>query len=275
MTASNSTTTTAGGRFADRVAIVTGANDRGIGAAIALRLAREGADLAVFGLEEPKRLAKRIDKLGRAFLWRKGDVRERDQIDDFVTEVAGIHGRIDVLVNNAGIDQSGPLADFEDEDIERVVGVNLLGVMKFTRAVLPHLTQPGGVVVNITSATALAGNALQTLYSSSKAALVGFTRSLAMELVPKKQRAVAVAPGTVLTPMTRRYLGDPGTQSFEELVERADRGMEVHPLGIGLPEDVASAVAFLASDEARWISGVTLPLGYCPHYPQPVDMIGE
>ncbi|MCA9220963.1 MAG: SDR family oxidoreductase [Planctomycetales bacterium] len=260
-------------RFNNKTAIVTGVNDRGIGAAIAMRLAREGARVAAFGLDEPTRTINRIAKTGRAMLWRKVDVRDSAAINAFVAEVAAELGAIDVLVNNAGIDLSAPLVESSDEAIRRLIDVNLMGAIQTTKATLPQLRSPGGVVVNIASATALGGNAEQSIYSASKSALLGFTHSLALELRQAKQRVVAVAPGTVLTPMSRQYMGNTNKQGMGEVIARADRSIAALPLGVGLPEDVANAVAFLASDEARWISGVVLPIGYCSMYAQPLDRL--
>jgi 3-oxoacyl-[acyl-carrier protein] reductase len=131
------------------------------------------------------------------------------------------------------------------------------------------LSAPGGVIVNIASALALGGCAGFAVYSASKAGLVGFTQSLAWELAPKGIRVVGLAPGLVHTPMVHKHIAHLTPEVWAQ-VEAC------HPLGIGRPDDVAAAVAFLASSDARWITGVTLPLGWAPHYPLPTaSMMGE
>jgi NAD(P)-dependent dehydrogenase (short-subunit alcohol dehydrogenase family) len=260
---------TAPQRFAGKTALITGVNDRGLGGAIALRLAREGATISSLGIDEPKRITHRIEKLGGKIVWKLGDIRNTADLQSWISDSVERFGRIDVLVNNAGIDISGRLESHSDADLERLIAINVTGAIKAAREVLPALRQPGGVIVNIASATGLGGCALLSAYSASKAALIGFTQSLALELVGRKQRVVAVAPGAVISPMTRKHLGDT-KQGIGAVISRADQVLDALPFGVGLPEDVASAVAFLASDEARWISGVVLPLGFCPAYPQPI-----
>jgi NAD(P)-dependent dehydrogenase (short-subunit alcohol dehydrogenase family) len=133
----------------------------------------------------------------------------------------------------------------------------LIGSIRMARAVLPHLRSPGGVIVNVSSALSLAGCAGFSVYSASKAGLNGFTQSLAWELAPRGIRVVAVAPGVVLTNMSAKYVEQVSPTVVQKL-------RESHPLDVGLAGDVAAAVSFLASDEARWITGVTLPLGWAP-----------
>ena len=128
--------------------------------------------------------------------------------------------------------------------------------------------QSGSVIVNVASALALGGCANVSIYSASKAGLVGFTQSLAMELAPRRIRVVGVAPGVVATPMTLRH--------FENLTDDGHRQLAAsHPLGTGWPQDVAAVVAFLASDEARWITGATIPLGWMPQFPLPVEQFTD
>ena len=146
-----------------------------------------------------------------------------------------------------------------------MLDVNLTGAMRVSRAALPLLPSPGGVIVNVASALALGGCEGFTAYSASKAGLIGFTQALAMELAYKKQRVVAVAPALVLTPMSRQYLKDATEETW-------NRVQDSNPLGVGLPEDVAAAVAFLASHEAQWITGITLPLGWFSTFALPTDV---
>jgi len=251
-------------RFDGKVVLITGANDRGIGGAIARRLCGEGATVSMFSLHRPDKLLRRLERGGAQHRWRAGDVRSSDDTRRAVEETIAEFGRIDVVINNAGLEFFSRLAETTDDDWQKLIDVNLTGVMKVSRAALASIKKPGGVIVNVASALALGGCDGFTAYSASKAALVGMTQSLAMELAPFEQRVVAVAPALVVSPMSLRYVRDASTDAYR-------RVEECHPLGIGLPEDVAAAVAFLASDEARWITGVTLPLGWSPGFALPAD----
>lgn len=250
------------GRFAGKVALVTGAGDRGIGGAIAERLAREGAAISVATIDHPRKLLKRLDRFHEGVIYTQADITVDDDIRRIIDDCLGEFGKIDVLVNNAGIAVTSPLESMSNAQIERMVQVNLFGAMAMSRAVLPHLIQPGGVIVNIASALGLGGCAGFAAYSATKAGLVGFTQALAWELAPHGQRVVGVAPALVHSPMAHQY----GTQVSAETRRQLEA---CHPLGVGMPQDVAAAVAFLASDEARWITGVTLPLGWAPHFGLP------
>jgi len=251
------------GRFTGKVAVVTGANDRGIGGAIAERLADEGAAVMMLAPQEPPRLTKRLRRKGARFGWSACDVTDSAQVRLGMDACLREFGGIDVVVNNAGTEQTQPLADSTDEQWERLIEVNLNGAARVTRAALAHLSD-GGVVVNIASVLGLAGCSGCTAYSASKAGLIGMTQSLAWELAPRGIRCVCVAPGMVHTPMVHRHV--------DQLDERARRQIEAcHPLGVGMPQDVAAAVAFLASGDARWITGITLPLGWTNSFPLPTE----
>jgi NAD(P)-dependent dehydrogenase (short-subunit alcohol dehydrogenase family) len=139
-----------------------------------------------------------------------------------------------------------------------------MGSIRMAKAALRHLRSPGGVIVNVSSALSLAGCTGFSVYSASKAGLNGFTQSLAWELAPRGLRVVAVAPGVVLTNMSAKHWEQFSPNAVNKL-------RESHPLDVGLASDVAAAVSFLASDEARWITGVTLPLGWAPCLPLPAE----
>lgn len=250
------------GRFAGRVALVTGAGDRGIGGAIAERLAREGAAVSLVSLHEPKRLVKRLERIDAPYAHHIGDITKAEDVQRFIDGCLDDFGKIDIVVNNAGVAITKELEAMSAADVERVLHVNLLGAITVSRMAIPHLMQPGGVIVNIASALGLGGCPGFSVYSATKAGLVGFTQSLAWELAPRGVRVVAVAPGLVHSPMAHQY----GSQVTPEIWKQVEA---CHPLGVGMPHDVASAVAFLASDDARWITGVTLPLGWAPHYALP------
>src|SRR5262245_51093217 len=255
-------------RFTGKAVIITGASDRGIGGAIAERLSREGAALALLSRSEPKRLLKRIDRLQGDALWTRCDVTQTDDVQQAVEKSLGQLGRIDVLVNNAGVEYARRFEHFTDDQWQGLLDVNLHGAIRLTRAVLPHLPSPGGVIVNVASALALGGCPSFSIYSAGKAGLIGLTQSLAWELAPRRIRVVAIAPALVATPMTLKHL--------EHLTEDIHKQLEmIHPLGVGMPRDVAGAVAFLASEDAAWTTGVTLPLGCAPQYALPVQQFME
>ncbi len=252
------------GRFARKVALITGASDKGIGGAIALRLANEGAVVAVASRSEPTRLLEQLRGRHRDCLFLPCDVTREGEVRAAVADCRSRFDTLDVLVNNAGVEHIVRLEDLDDATMAEILDTNLTGSIRMTRAVLSCLRSPGGVIVNVSSALSLAGCAGFSIYSASKAGINGFTQSLAWELAPRGQRVVAVAPGVVLTKMSTGYR--------EHLTpETAHKVRACHPLDVGLTSDVAAAVAFLASDEARWITGVTLPLGWSPCIPLPVE----
>jgi NAD(P)-dependent dehydrogenase (short-subunit alcohol dehydrogenase family) len=264
MTTSVQVLDTRKGRFAGKVALITGASDHGIGGAIAGRLANEGAAVALASRSEPKRLLDQLQRRHRSFLFLSCDVTCEPQVRAAVADCVAHFGGLDVLVNNAGVERVCRLEELDDATLTEVIDTNLMGSIRMARAVLPHLRAPGGVIVNVSSALSLGGCAGFSIYSASKAGLNGFTQSLAWELAPRGLRVAAVAPGVVLTNMAAKYSEQLSPQAVHKL-------RESHPLDLGLAGDVAAAVAFLASDEARWITGVTLPMGWVPSLLLPAD----
>lgn len=246
-------------RFAENVAVITGVSDRGIGSAIVDQFAAEGASIVIWGCECPDRVLKRLKRKGVPHQFTQCDLREPRQIEAARDRLLDQFGKIDVLVNNAGVEQNVPVEEMTDADWELQLDVNLTGAMRVTRACLPHLSRPGGVVVNVASVLGLAGGAGYAAYSASKAGLIGFTQSMAVELAAHQQRAVCVAPALVLTPMTHKHM-----EQLEP--ETSARILGQHPLGIGMPNDVSEAICFLASEQARWITGIALPLGWHPQF---------
>ncbi len=251
-------------RFHGQVALVTGASDRGIGGAIAERLMTEGARIALAVRHEPKRLIKRLERLGRGHMVTMCDVTSATDPQATIDACFEKFGRLDVLVNNAGLEMAKKLDEFPPEEWKALLEVNLQGAIAMTQAALPRLSSPGGVVVNIASALGLGGCAGFSVYSASKAGLMGLTQSLAWELAPRGIRVVAVAPGLVHTPMIHKHIEHLTPKTWEQI-------QACHPLGMGSPHDVAAAVAFLASQDARWITGTTLPLGYAPAFALPTE----
>jgi NAD(P)-dependent dehydrogenase (short-subunit alcohol dehydrogenase family) len=256
-------------RFAGKAALITGASDRGIGGEIAVHLAREGAAVALVSRRVPERLLKKINRYPHGAVHTSGDVTRPDDVARAIDDCMGEFGKIDIVINNAGVELACPLDKFDDAQWRKLLDVNLCGAIAMTRGALPYLSSPGGVIVNIASALALGGCPGFSIYSASKAGLIGFTQSLAWELAPKGIRVVAVAPGLVHTPMIHKHVSQLTPEVWSQIEA-------CHPLGMGRPDDVAAAVAFLASSDARWITGITLPLGWAQHYPLPTgQMMGS
>lgn len=249
-------------RFENKVAVITGPSAHGIGGAIAERFAEEGCALALWGVETPKKLLKRFERKQIPHVWTECDITDTNEIKKAVDDCMSEFGKIDIVVNNAGVEFAAPLEEVTDEAWEKLIQVNLTGAMKVTRGCLPYLAEPGGVIVNIASALGHAGCYGYQAYSASKAGLIGMTQSLAMELGPRGMRAVCISPAMVATPMVLKY-----QSTLDE--ETKKRIEECHPVGVGYSQDVAATAAFLASDEARWITGVSLPLGWLSQYPLP------
>ncbi len=238
------------GRLTDKVAIVTGAS-RGIGRAIALRLAEEGADVSVTATtkEGAERTAAEVEKLGRRALPVALNVAEYAETESLVKQVLDAFGRLDVLVNNAGITRDNLLLRMRPEEWGEVLAVNLSGTFNCIRAATKtFMKQRAGKIINISSVVGVMGNAGQANYCASKAGIIGLTKSVARELAPRNVQVNAVAPGFIATDMTRQL----GESVEKELVSAIPVGR------IGAPEDVAALVAFLASDDANYITGQVL-----------------
>jgi len=232
----------------DRVAVITGAA-RGIGRAIALRLAREGARLALMDLlDEPlAETVKLCQEAGSPLVKSyKLDVTDEQNVDKTVEQVAEEFGSIDILVNNAGITRDDLLLRMETKAWDAVINVNLKGTFLMTRASARHMIRGRrGRIVNIASVSGLAGNVGQANYSASKAGVIGLTKTTARELAGRNVTANAVAPGFIETDMTAVL-----PQAIK------DKALANIPLKrLGRAEDVAEAVAFFASDEAAYVTG--------------------
>ncbi|MCC7083822.1 MAG: SDR family oxidoreductase [Pirellulales bacterium] len=251
-------------RFSGKIVLITGASDRGIGGAIAERLASEGAAIAMLSRHEGKRINKRLGRLHCQSLWTKCDITRADEVAQAVDRTIERFGRIDVLVNNSGVEYAKPFEKFTDDEWQGLLDVNLHGAIRVSRAVLPHFPASGGAIVNVASALGIGGCSSFSIYSAAKAGLIGLTQSLACELAPRKIRVTVIAPALVATPMTLKHM--------EHLTKEVHAQLEaIHLLGVGVPHDISGAVAFLASDDARWVTGVTLPLGWSPQFSLPVE----
>ena len=231
-----------------RVAIVTGAG-RGIGHAIAVRLASEGARVACVSRSEDnaKRTADELNKArSDAARHYAVDVADHAAVQKVGAQILEDFGKIDILVNNAGVTRDGLAMRMSVEDWDTVINTNLRGAFNCTQAIIrAMIKQRTGRIINITSVIGLIGNAGQTNYAASKAGLIGFTKSLARELASRNITVNAIAPGFITTDMTAG-LSDEIKKTIQSRI----------PLGkTGAPEDVASATAFLASAEASYITG--------------------
>ncbi|PIT01925.1 short-chain dehydrogenase [Bradyrhizobium nitroreducens] len=234
-------------RFAGKTAIVTGAA-RGIGESIADRFVSEGARVLLVDLNPDVEATAR--RLGQTALIKS--VTDADAGARIVATAMEALGKIDILVNNAGIGGSKRLQDTDDELIDRFLQTNLASLLRITRSVLPRLTRPGGRIINISSIFGLTGYPGTTAYAVAKAGVAQFTRQLAGELGPEGILVNAIAPGVIATPMTT---GRQQNALYQRLM------IEGTPLErVGQPEDIAGPVAFLASEDAAFITGTVLPV---------------
>lgn len=232
----------------NKVALITGAT-RGIGKEIALELAANGFDIAVnyrneqAGMEE---LKKEIEKNNVRCEFVKADVANFEDCESMVKETIEKFGKIDVLVNNAGITKDGLIMRMKKEDFESVIDVNLTGTFNVTRNVIPHmLKQRSGRIINVSSVVGVAGNAGQTNYSASKAGIIGFTKSLAKEVASRNILVNAIAPGFIDTDMTS-VLSDAVKEGINAQI----------PLKrMGTAEEIANTVYFLGGEENTYITG--------------------
>jgi len=237
-------------KLTGKVALVTGAA-QGIGKAIALLLARNGADLVVsdINLEKAEETAKEIRAIGPKAMAVKVDVANWSDVERMVTGILEKLAKIDILVNNAGITRDKLILRMTEEDWDAVLGVNLKGTFNCTKAVVRHMAkQRSGKIVNIASVVGEMGNAGQANYSASKAGVIGLTKTIAREYAQRGINVNAIAPGYIETPMT------------EALPEKAKEELrKLIPMErLGKPEDVAEAVLFLVSEESSYITGQVL-----------------
>ena len=235
-----------GDRLKDKVAIITGAA-KGIGFATAQRFAQEGAKVIIadLNLEAVNSAAAQITN-AEAFVM---NVTDRASIQAVVDQVMQMHGRIDILINNAGITQDARLVKMTEAQFDAVIDVNLKGVFNCTQLIVPHMLEAkSGAIVNASSVVGIYGNFGQTNYSATKFGVIGFTKTWARELGPKGIRVNAVCPGFIATEMVKAM----PENILQDIERRSWLGR------LGTPKEMANAYLFLASDEASYVNGAVL-----------------
>jgi NAD(P)-dependent dehydrogenase (short-subunit alcohol dehydrogenase family) len=239
------------GKLENKVALITG-GDSGIGRAVALAFAKEGADVAILYLnehEDAKETKNLVEKYGRRAIAIAGDIGEESFCQNAIQQTVDKFGKLDILVNNAA--EQHPQENIEDisrEQLEKTFRTNIFSMFFMTKAALKHL-QEGSAIINTTSVTAYKGSSQLLDYSSTKGAIVAFTRSLSQNLIQKGIRVNAVAPGPIWTPLIPSTFSEDKVASF---------GKKVPMQRPGQPEEVAPSYVFLASDDASYISGQVL-----------------
>lgn len=234
-----------------KTAVITGAA-RGIGKAIALRFAAEGADIAFTDLaydENVQKLEKELSALGVKAKGYASNAANFADTHEVVNKIVADFGRIDILINNAGITRDGALKRMTEEQWDLVINVNLKSIFNFTKAVQPVMwKQAGGSIVNMSSIVGVNGNANQANYSASKAGIIGFTKSVAQEVGARGIRCNAIAPGFIITEMTGTLPEEVRNEWMKSIALR--RG--------GTPEDVANICLFLGSELSSYVTGQTI-----------------
>jgi 3-oxoacyl-[acyl-carrier protein] reductase len=232
------------GRLLGKVALITGGAS-GIGRGIAHRFALEGAKVSIVDVNigHAKNVVKEINDLGSKAIALQCDVRDENQVDKAIEETEKNLGSIDILVNDAGIFDIGKISDITLEKWRTMFQVHVEGTFLFSRAVLKNMKK-GGRIINISSVSGITGDALVTSYSAAKAAIVGFTKSLALEVAHKGITVNAIAPGLIYTPMIQ-MIDTVAPELYKDIPAKR----------LGKPEDIAAVAAFLASPEASYITG--------------------
>lgn len=231
-----------------KVALVTGGT-RGIGKEIAKALAKEGYDLIINYVSnntDIKSFENELKEIGSKVIFIKADVSDYTSCEEMVKKGIETFGKIDTLVNNAGITKDNLLMRMKEEEFDKVIGINLKGVFNVTKQVTPYMIKKReGTIINVSSVVGVCGNAGQCNYSASKAGIIGFTKSLAKELASRNIRVNAVAPGFIQTDMT---------ESLSDTVKDTIN-TQIPLKRMGEPQEVAKVVKFLASNDASYITG--------------------
>ena len=236
----------------DKLAIITGGGT-GLGFGISKAFLEAGAKVVITGRRETV-LKDAVEKLGNGASYLVNDVSDTATLPGFVENVESLFGEIDILVNNAGINMKKHLVEVSDEEFQRIIQTNVNGLFSLTREVAKKMIpRKKGAIINITSMAAMYGIPNVTAYTSAKTAVLGMTKSLAVDLSPEGIRVNAIAPGFIDSPMLRK--------AFDSDPARRDRVLQRTPMHkLGEPEDIAAAAVFLASDASKFVTGVNLPV---------------
>lgn len=238
-------------RFTHKVVVVTGAGS-GIGEATAKRFAREGASVVLVGRNEEKLKKVHAQLEGEGHLVRAADVADLSDVEALFKEVASHFGRLDVLVNNAGIVKSGKVTELEVQDWKELMSVDLDGVFYCTRSAMPALIASKGNIVNVSSVSGMGGDWGMSFYNAAKGAITNFTRALALDHGADGVRVNAVCPSLTRSELTDDMMDNDALMA--KFKERIALGRPAEP------EDIGDVIAFLASDDARFVTGVNLPV---------------
>ncbi|KPY31780.1 Short-chain dehydrogenase [Pseudomonas syringae pv. primulae] len=238
-------------RFTQKVVVVTGAGS-GIGEATAKRFAREGASVVLVGRNEEKLKKVHAQLEGEGHLVRAADVADLSDVEALFKEVASQFGRLDVLVNNAGIVKSGKVTELEVQDWKELMSVDLDGVFYCTRSAMPALIVSKGNIVNVSSVSGMGGDWGMSFYNAAKGAITNFTRALALDHGADGVRVNAVCPSLTRSELTDDMMDNDALMA--KFKERIALGRPAEP------EDIGDVIAFLASDDARFVTGVNLPV---------------
>ncbi|MEE4666597.1 SDR family oxidoreductase [Pseudomonas alliivorans] len=238
-------------RFTQKVVVVTGAGS-GIGEATAKRFAREGASVVLVGRNEEKLKKVHTQLEGEGHLVRAADVADLSDVEALFKEVASHFGRLDVLVNNAGIVKSGKVTELEVQDWKELMSVDLDGVFYCTRSAMPALIVSKGNIVNVSSVSGMGGDWGMSFYNAAKGAITNFTRALALDHGADGVRVNAVCPSLTRSELTDDMMDNAALMA--KFKERIALGRPAEP------EDIGDVIAFLASDDARFVTGVNLPV---------------
>lgn len=240
-------------RFEGKVALVTG-GAQGIGEACVMRLASEGAKVAFVDLQEDKGavVVEKVKGVGSEALFGKVDITNDAQVQDFVKKAIEKFGKIDIVVNVVGLDFSGPFVKYDEATIDKIIAINLKGHMLVTKAAMPGMMERSyGKIVSISSDAGLVGQKNSSIYSACKAGIIGWSKTVARETVKYKINVNVVCPGPTRTPLL-----EASAKENPKLIEALNKSV---PWGrVAEPEEIAAAVAFLASDDAGYITGQTL-----------------
>lgn len=245
-------------RLQGKVAFITGAG-QGIGRVTAFLFAQEGAKLALIDKDEAKvrSVAQEITASGGTAIAVACDISKKAEISAAITDARRAHGALHVLINNAGVTLTRPFMQTAEEDIDFLVDVNLKGTIFASQAAIPHMIEAGGgSIVHDASNAGLVGRPWQSVYGATKAGIISLTKSMALSLAKDGIRVNCICPGSIDTPMLRSALASSG--NFEENWRKTEM---VIPMGrIGEAQDIANATLFLASDEAKYVTGIALPV---------------